>query len=182
MKAKQHTSSTPTATTSMWQLIETVADMERRVGRIYTHFAEMFPSRPGVAAFWRDVAADERMHASLVKSARDVFPATAPAPEGNWPARLTTLDARLKSIEAELGTRLPLVEAMARAEALEGSELNLMTGMVLDRAEATSAQFGRLGKLWRVDAHAAKMADARARFCRGERKRSSRGRGSPPSP
>ena len=178
MRRKQGTASRRSEITNIWKLIEAVADMERRVGEIYAHFATMFSSRRGVATFWREVAADEQLHALLVGSAREVFPVAAPAPPGDWSAKLKEIDELVKSVETELRTGLSLTEALERAEALERSELNVMTAVVLNRAEAVFSRFGLLGNLWRLDAHIEKFTRARARFCSHGRDKADARRGS----
>ena len=181
MQAKQANASRSAEITSMWGLIETVADMEGRVGQIYTGFAKMFSSRPRVVEFWQEAAADERMHALLIGATREVFTASTPAPNGKWSTQLKKLDGLVKGVEAELQMGLPLVDALSRAEAIERSELGMMTALILGRAEAAFSRFRRLRKLWRVDAHAEKLAHARARFCgRGGEQARARRQACPP--
>jgi hypothetical protein len=67
---------------TMWALLERIAALERRVSALYEAFAARAAHVPPVAAFWRDMAADERMHAVVVTAARELFAPTASPPPG----------------------------------------------------------------------------------------------------
>jgi hypothetical protein len=148
----------------MWGLLERVADLERRVGALYERFAELFRPQPLVAAFWREMASEERLHALIVAAAREVFPATAPAPPGAWSTQLADIDRRLFSIEARATTGVSLNEAFTCAEELEASELNAVTESIIRHAGGGFSRLGPLVGQSGVDRHHDKVLEARQRF------------------
>lgn len=150
---------------AMWNLLQQLAQRERRAGEIYQRLAGSFADLPSVAAFWREMAADEEIHALILEAAREVFPPTAPPPEvAGWTRKIAEVDALLEQVRAEVGASLSLAEALARAEELERSELNQLTAFLVQRA---AREFSRLEFLvldFHLDRHREKLAMARARF------------------
>ena len=150
---------------TMWALLDRVAEFERRVGALYDGFAEQLRDRPSVAAFWREVASDERLHALVVSAAREVFPAAAVALPGDWKGRLGQLDRLLSNVESNAKTRLPVEKMFAYAEALETSELNALTRLIIEQAGTGFSQLGPLVDCSGVDRHRDRVLGARRRFC-----------------
>jgi hypothetical protein len=148
----------------VWSLLERVAELERRVGALYERFAELFRQRPLVAGFWREMAGEERLHALIVAAAREVFPATAPPPPGDWSVQLRGIDDRLSSIERSLSPGVSLDAAFAWAEELEASELNAVTETIIRHAGGGFSRLGPLVGQARVDRHRDKVLEARRRF------------------
>ena len=157
----QPTSETPT----MWCLLDRVAGLERRAAALYERFARIFAESPLVAAFWREVASEERLHGLVVAAAREVFPATAPPPAGEWAAQLATVEGLLSSIESKTAGGVRLEDAFADAEILEASELNAVTALIIEHAGAGFSRLGAVVGRSGVDQHHDKMVEARQRFC-----------------
>jgi len=151
-------------TRTMWHLLERVADLERRVGALYERFAALFRQSPLVAAFWLEMAGEERLHALIVAAAREVFPATAPAPPGEWSARLAEVEKLLSAIEARAVAGVSAQDAFAGAEQLEASELNAVTESVLRHAGTGFSRLGPFVARSGVDRHRDKVLEARRRF------------------
>lgn len=149
---------------TMWHLLERVADLERRVGALYDRFAELFRESPLIAGFWREMAGEERLHAVIVAAAREVFPATAPAPPGEWTARLAEIDTLLSAAESRAVPGLSGPEAFDCAEQLEASELNAVTESIIRHAGAGFSQLGPFVRRSGVDHHRDKVLEARRRF------------------
>ena len=101
---------------TMWALLERVAYLERRVGALYTHFAAHFRQRPLVAAFWDEMAGEERLHALLVAATREVFPVTAPVPAGEWAAQLARIEQQLGEFEARAAAGVPAKSQAASSD------------------------------------------------------------------
>ena len=148
----------------MWRLLEQVAELERRVAALYDRYAELFRHSPLIAAFWREMAGDERLHALIIAAAREVFPVTAPAPPGNWSGYLTAVADSLSAIEGRVGDAVPVEDAFASAEQLETSELNMVTESIIRHAGEGFSRLGRLVGNSGVDRHLHKMLEARLRF------------------
>jgi hypothetical protein len=151
-------------TKTMWHLLERVAELERRVGALYDRFAELFRQSPLIADFWREMAGEERLHAVIVAAAREVFPVTAPAPPGEWSARLAEIEELLSAVESRAVTGLSLADAFACAEQVEASELNAVTESVLRHAGAGFSRLGPFVARSGVDRHRDKVLEARRRF------------------
>ncbi|MBI4517995.1 MAG: hypothetical protein HY699_19500 [Deltaproteobacteria bacterium] len=149
----------------MWRLLEDVAGLERRVGALYERYAELFQHAPQAAAFWREMAGEERVHALVVAAAREVFPATAPALPGEWTVQLKGIERLLGELESRAGAGLALEEAFAAAEELEATELNTVTQLIVRHAGRGFARLGPLVNDAGVDQHHQRMAEARRRFC-----------------
>lgn len=157
--------------TTMWVLLDRIADLERRVGSLYERFAEMFRAAPPVAAYWREMAAEERVHALIVAAAREVFPATEPAVAGQWQPQLAAVEALLLAWEARAQQAMSLEDAFICAEAVEASELNAVTALIIRHS---GGGFSRLGPLVRhagLDHHQEKVLQARQTFCPAEKPR-----------
>ncbi len=142
----------------MWRLLERIAELERRVGAIYDQFAARAARRPPVAAFWREMAADERMHAVVITAARELFAPTESPPPRDWTSELTTVEALIHTVEKELGTGLSLEGAFVRADRLEGSELNTVSTLIIEYAAAGFSRLAPLLTAWPVDRHHDKLA------------------------
>jgi hypothetical protein len=106
--------------------------VEHRVERIYLAFAEAYRSIPPAASFWREMAADERFHALIVKAARELFPPTAPPPPGDWQRQIAEVEAVVREAEVAAARGCPLLEAFGQAERIEGSEIGTITGLILE--------------------------------------------------
>jgi len=154
---------TPVAET-MWALLERVAALERRVGALYQRFAALFRPRPLIAAFWSEMAGEERLHALLVAATREVFPVTAPAPSGEWARQLGGIEQRLGALEARAATGISAYEAFAGAEELEASELNAVTELIIRYAGRGFSRLGGFIEQAGVDHHRDKLLQARRRF------------------
>lgn len=150
---------------TMWGLLERVVDLERRAGALYDRFADLFRDVPLAAVFWRDMASEERLHALIVAAAREVFPATAPAPSLPWDEKLSAIERLLSGAEANVCPDLPLEEAFAQAEVLETSELNAVTALIVQHAGPGFSRLGTMVGRAGVDQHAEKLLEARQRFC-----------------
>lgn len=146
----------------MWALIERIADLERRTGALYGRFAEAAQHLPPTAAFWREMAADEELHALLVTAAREVFPPSMAAPRGDWERQLAAVTTLLDRVEDEARAGISPTAALARAEEIERSELNLLTRLVLERAGVDFSRLVPLAGDWFDDRHHARLARARA--------------------
>jgi hypothetical protein len=149
---------------TMWALLERFAELERRVGALYDRFAQVFQHLPLVAAFWREMADEERLHAVIIAAAREIFPATEPAMPGNWTALLAEVDALLSAHESKAAAGLGLAEAFACADELEASELNTVTAMTMRHAARGFSRLEPLLGLTGVDRHRGKVLEARQRF------------------
>jgi len=155
----------------MWALLDQIADLERRVGRLYERFADRFRAAPLVAAYWRDMADEERLHALIVLAAREVFPATEPALPGGWQQQLTNLGALLLSVEARAQQGVSLEEAFACAETVEASELNAVTALIIRHSGKGFSRLGPLVTEAGLDHHHEKLLQARQTFCSAEKPR-----------
>lgn len=144
-------------TDTVWRLLERVAELERRVGTLYDQFAARASHLPPVAAFWREMAADERMHAVVITAARELFAPTESPPSGDWARELRAIEELVRAVEDELGTGLPLAAAFARADQLEGSELNTVSKLIIEHAAAGFSRLGPLLAAWPVDRHHEKL-------------------------
>ena len=153
---------------TMWGLLERLAEMERRVGTLYARFAEVFQRRPLVADFWRELAAEERLHAVVIAATREVFPPSTLAPPGEWGTQLSGIAQRLSAAERRASDRLPLHEALTWAEELEASELNTLTHVIVEHAGGGFSRLAPLVGQCGVDAHRDKLLQARRRFQEGE--------------
>jgi hypothetical protein len=153
---------------TMWRLLERVAGLERRVSVLYQRFAELPGTSAAVAAFWREMASEERLHALIVAAAREVFPAAAAAPAGEWTRALADAEAQVAAAEAAAARRLTIGEAFVRAEALERSELNAITQAIILHAGSGFSRLGPLVGPSGVDRHRDKVLEARKRFGVGE--------------
>ena len=151
-------------TTTMWSLLDRVAELERRGSTLYERFADIFRQSPLVAAFWRDMAGEERLHALIVGAAREVFPATAPAIAGQWTAQLAEIEKLLSHLESKAAAGLSLAEAFTGAEQLEASELNTVTALIIQHAGTGFSRLGALVEHSGVDRHRDKVLQARQRF------------------
>ncbi len=149
---------------TMWALLERFAELERRVGALYDRFAEVFRHLPLVAAFWREMADEERLHAVIIAAAREIFPATEPAMPGNWSALLADVDTMLATYEARAVSGLGLAEGFAYADELEASELNTVTQVAMQHAARGFSRLEPLLGLSGVDRHRSKVVEARQRF------------------
>ena len=158
--------------TTMWVLLDQIADLERRVGRIYERFADLFRLAPLVAAYWRDMAAEERLHALVVAAAREVFPATEPAPVGRWQQQLGDLGRLLRTLEARAQQGMSLEEAFTCAETVETSELNAVTALIIRHSGGGFSRLGPLVSHAGLDRHREKVLQARQSFCSAEKTRS----------
>ncbi|MFQ5668742.1 MAG: hypothetical protein ACE5I7_20260 [Candidatus Binatia bacterium] len=156
------------AARTMWGLLERVAELERRAGALYERFGELFRQQPLVAAFWREFAADERMHALIVAAAREVFPASEPALPGSWSVQLAEIATLLDALEAKATAGLSLADAFAFATELEASELNTVTRLMIEHAGSGFSRLAPLLDLSGVDRHRDKVVEARRRFQIGE--------------
>ena len=156
----------------MWVLLDQIADLERRVGRLYERFAEFFRPAPLVAAYWHDMAADERLHGLIVAAAREVFPATEPALAGEWQQQLRDLGALLLTLETRAQQGLSLEEAFTCAETVEASELNAVTALIIRHSGAGFSRLGPLVSHAGLDQHLGTVLQARQRFCSAEKTRS----------
>lgn len=154
---------TPVAET-MWALLERVAGLERRVGALYARFAVLFRARPLIAAFWNEMASEERLHALLVAATREVFPVTAPAPSGEWARQLGGIEQRVGVLEARAANGITVPEAFAGAEELEASELNAVTALIIQHAGRGFSRLGTFIDRAGVDHHRDKLLEARRRF------------------
>ncbi len=157
--------------TTMWVLLDRIADLERRVGALYERFAEMFRAAPLVAAYWREMAAEERVHALIVAAAREVFPATEPAMAGQWQPQVAAVERLLADWEARAQEAMTLEDAFTCAEGVEASELNTVTALIIRHS---GGGFSRLGPLVRhagLDHHQEKVLQARQNFCPAEKSR-----------
>ncbi len=159
-------------TTTMWVLLDQIADLERRVGRLYERFAELFRLAPLVAAYWREMAAEERLHALIVAAAREVFPATEPALAGQWPQQLADLGALLLTLETRAQQGMSLEEAFTCAETVEASELNAVTALIIHHSGNGFSRLGPLVSHAGLDQHREKVLQARQTFCSAEKTRS----------
>lgn len=149
---------------TVWALLERVAQLERRVGALYGRFATSFRQRPLVAAFWAEMASEERLHTVLVAATREVFPVTAPAPAGEWGAQLAAIEQQLDGFEAQ-AAGVELHEAFSNAEALEASELNAVTELIIRHAGRGFSRLGAFVERSGVDHHRDKLLQAHRRFC-----------------
>jgi hypothetical protein len=113
---------TPSVAETVWALLERVAGLERRVDALYERFAALFRPRPLIAAFWNEMAGEERLHALLVAATREGFPVTAPAPAGDWARQLGGIEQRVDVLEARAASGINVSEAFASAEELEASD------------------------------------------------------------
>jgi rubrerythrin len=151
-------------TDTVWRFLERIAECERRVGTIYDRFAARASHLPPVAAFWREMAADERMHAVVVTAARELFAPTESPPSRDWARELGAIEELIRTVEDELGAGLPLADAFARADRLEGSELNTVSKLIIEHAAAGFSRLGPLTTAWPIDRHREKLARARDRL------------------
>lgn len=142
----------------MWQVLERLANLERRVAALYAGFAYSVRHLPPVAAFWREMAADEDMHALVIAAAREVFPPSASPPSEDWARQLAVVEALLDRVEAQLERGLSPAAAFACADEIECSELNAVTGLILQRAGGDFSDLVQLGAYWPVDRHREKVA------------------------
>jgi hypothetical protein len=83
----------------VWRLLERIAELERRVAAIYDASAARASHLPHVAAFWREMAADERMHAVVITAARELF---APTPPGEWTRELAAVEELVRSLNVSM--------------------------------------------------------------------------------
>jgi len=155
--------SLPVAET-MWALLERVAGLERRVGALYERFAVLFRPRPLIAAFWNEMAGEERLHAVLVAATREVFPVTAPAPSGEYARQLGGIEQRLGALEARAAAGISAYEAFAGAEELEASELNAVTELIIRHAGRGFSRLGTFIDRAGVDHHRDKLLEVRRRL------------------
>lgn len=149
----------------MWELLDRAADLERRVGTLYAQFAEMFRQLPLVAAFWSEMAGEERLHALIVGAAREVFPPTAPALPGGWTEQLEGIDKLLTQIESAVSADLSLENAFARAAEIESSELDTLRLLIVEHAGTRFSRLAPLVGSSGVDRHRDKVLQAQHRFC-----------------
>lgn len=150
---------------TMWALLDRVADLERRVGVLYERWAEVFRQLPLVAAFWRDMAGEERLHALIVGAAREVFPPTAPAVPGSWTQQLEAVEQLLARTETDAPAALSLEDAFARAEQIESSELDTVRMLIVEHAGTRFSRLAPLIDRSGVDRHRDKVLQAQHRFC-----------------
>ncbi len=148
----------------MWRLLERIAELERRVSAIYDEFARRASHLPPVAAFWREMAADERMHAVVITAARELFAPTESPPPGEWARELADIEALIRTVEEELGSGLSLADAFARADQLEGSELNTVSTLIIEHAVTGFSRLGPLLTDWPIDRHHDKLAHGSERL------------------
>jgi hypothetical protein len=148
----------------MWALLERVADLERRVGSLYERFAALFRARPLIAAFWNEMAGEERLHAVLVAATREVFPVTAPAPPGEWAVQLTAIEQRLAAVEVRAAAGVTLYDAFASADEIERSELNAVTELIIRHAGRGFSRLAPFIEQSGVDHHRDKLLEARHRY------------------
>ena len=153
---------------TMWGLLDRAADLERRVGALYDRWAELFRHLPLVAAFWREMAGEERLHALIVGAAREVFPPTAPALPGAWNQQLEGIEKLLADIESELSAEASLEKAFARADELESSELDTLRALIVEHAGTRFSRLAPLVGSSGVDRHREKVLQAQHRFCSAE--------------
>ena len=155
----------PVPATTMWALLDQVADLERRTAGLYERFAELFRATPLVATYWRELAAEERLHALIVAAAREVFPAAEPALPGNWERQLEALRAVLAVLERRAAAGLSLEDAFDCAEALETSELNAVTALIIRNSGVGFSRLGPLVTRAGLDHHREKVVEGRLAFC-----------------
>lgn len=163
---------------TMWELLDRAAELERRVGALYAQFAEVFRHLPLVAAFWRELAGEERLHALIVGAAREVFPPTAPALPGGWSQQLEQIDKLLTRIEAGVSAELSLDQAFARAGEIEASELDTLRILIVEHAGTRFSRLAPLVGSSGVDRHRDKVLD-RAQRSATNRHEPTRRRGAP---
>jgi len=142
----------------MWRLLERIAKLERRVSAIYDAYAVRASHVPPVAAFWREMAADERMHAVVIAAARELFAPSESPPASEWARELIDIEELIRTVEAELSGPLSLADAFARADQLEGSELNTLSKLIIEHAGTGFSRLGPLLTDWPVDRHHDKLA------------------------
>ncbi len=149
----------------MWRLLDQLADLERRASALYGRFGRLYERSPLVASFWQEMASEEQLHALIVAAAREVFPSSAPAPDGEWQQKLASVDQLLSTAESKAAVGLALEDAFAIAEQVEASELNAMTELIIHHAGSRFSRLGPLVGQAGVDRHRDKVLEARRRFC-----------------
>jgi hypothetical protein len=149
----------------VWRLLERIADLERRVGAIYDHFAERAAHVPPVAAFWREMAGDERMHAVVITAAREIFAPSESPPPGDWSRDLRAVEELIHAVEDDVrrGT-LSLGDAFGHADRLERSELNAVSSLIIEHAAVSFSRLDPLLAHWPIDRHYDKLVQGRERL------------------
>ena len=114
--------------------------------------------------FGNEMAGEERLHALLVAATREVFPATAPVPSGDWMRQLGGIEQRVGVLEARAAAGVTVSEAFADAEELEASELNAVTELIIRHAGRGFSRLGTFIDRAGVDHHRDKLLEARRRL------------------
>ena len=148
----------------MWRLLDEVAALERRVGALYERLATACAALPPLAEFWHEMAAEERLHALVITAAREAFPPSEPLPPGDWTLRLDQIAALVARAESQAASGIQLAASFDCAEAIEASELNAVTGLIIGRAGAEFSRLGSLAAHAGVDHHREKVLQARRRY------------------
>lgn len=113
----------------MTEILGRCSTLEQRVADIYTQFASGLPQEDmSQQNFWLSLASEERQHGQVLTAEKRVFEADRDPgyflPE--YPAKLVSLDATLKQIEAKANLGVNMAEAFSLALDLEQSELNMI--------------------------------------------------------
>jgi acetylglutamate synthase len=111
----------------MTDILGRCSTLEQRVADIYTQFASSLPQDAmSQKNFWLGLAAEERQHGRVLVAEKIVMEADMDSgsflPE--YSAKLVSLDAALKQIEAKANQGVNTTEAFSLALDLEQSELN----------------------------------------------------------
>jgi rubrerythrin len=59
------------------KLVTSAIEIERKAAKIYHTFSSLFSNVPKLAAYWKGLAEDEALHASLTKTGRS-YPVPTP--------------------------------------------------------------------------------------------------------
>lgn len=109
-------------------------DLEEMVAKIYEELAGQHAREPEVRRLWKQMAADEKMHArifSALLASHDVLEDDGPflvEMRGRIDAVRETLDTAYARVREGIGPS----EALELAQAIEASELNTLSGDVVE--------------------------------------------------
>ena len=74
MRKTRKKSASSSTSSSLKQALETHAELERRVGELYTTFATMFDQHPDLQALWSTMAQEEEGHAAQIQAVQQKEP------------------------------------------------------------------------------------------------------------
>jgi hypothetical protein len=105
------------------QWLESMADLEARIAKIYERFATEFRKVADVGDLWASMGREEMHHAEVLSHAAGNAPEVAAAPD-----HIAKLEARVAQIERDVARPVELQDALRVTVDLEEAETEHMHG------------------------------------------------------